>query len=123
MKRNSGRLGARGEEFAAEYLRKLKYRILEKNYRCSLGEIDLVCRQGKRIVFVEVKTRTSSDFGMPEEAVTEAKKRKIFRLAEWYLAEKHLENREVSFEVLSLFPAREGAGFHVERFPNAFELT
>jgi len=122
-KRDSDLLGLEGERFAAEYLKKRRYRVLERNYRCSLGEIDLICRKDKRIVFVEVKTRASGDFGKPEEAVTEAKKRKIFRVAEWYLAEKHLEGSEISFDVLSLLLENPGAEFRAEYFPDAFELT
>jgi len=72
------KLGDTGEEVAAHFLRARDYVVLSRNYRCSAGEIDLVCRDGETVVFVEVKTRRGLAFGIPEEAVTA---RKLARLA------------------------------------------
>lgn len=77
-------LGAAGEEAAAQHLRRQGYRIVARNYRCPLGEIDLVATRGPWQVFVEVKTRTSDRFGSPQESVTRAKGRKLAALAEHY---------------------------------------
>ncbi len=95
-------LGQRGEMLAWEYLRKQGYEILHKNYRCKLGEIDIVAKKDKRLCFFEVKTRTSEQFGLPEEAVGTAKQIKLIRLAEWYLKEKKLKDPSVSFNVLAI---------------------
>jgi putative endonuclease len=74
-------LGRRGETLAAEYLDSLGYSIVELNWRCSIGEIDIVARDEGELVFVEVKTRTSVAFGHPLEAITVAKLARLRRLA------------------------------------------
>lgn len=78
-------LGPRGEDAAAKFLRGLGYKILARNYRCKLGEIDIVARDGKTLVFAEVKTRAASD-PEPEEQVNAHKRRQISRCAEVYLS-------------------------------------
>ena len=78
-------VGALGEKLAREFLKKKGYRILEANYRCREGEIDLVARRKDYLVFVEVRTKTSNDFGTPEESVTSAKKEKLISLAHSYI--------------------------------------
>ena len=79
------RLGQRGEQMAAERLAGLGYEIVERNYRCPAGEIDLVARQGGRWVFVEVRTRRGGRFGTPEESVTARKRAHIIASAQHYL--------------------------------------
>ncbi len=78
-------LGRTGERLAAEELSRRGYHILEKNFRCSYGEIDLVAEDAQDLVFVEVKTRRGSAYGLPEEAVTLRKQRKIVQVASYYL--------------------------------------
>lgn len=78
-------LGALGERIAVGYLQKRGYRIHETNFRCREGEIDIVAQQGDCLVFVEVRTRKSLDFGIPEESVTTAKREKLISLALAYL--------------------------------------
>ena len=74
---NNIALGIYGEKLALKYLKKQKYKILEKNFRCALGEIDIVAKDGGFLVFVEVKTRSSNAFGEPMEAVDFYKQRKL----------------------------------------------
>ena len=74
-------IGRRGEDIAAEYLAKKGYTIRVRNFRTRYGEIDLVCRKGSEVIFVEVKTRASDQFGLPEEAVTSQKLRHLRRAA------------------------------------------
>jgi putative endonuclease len=95
-------LGKRGEMLAAAYLHDQKYKILEKNYRCSIGELDLVTELNGKLRFVEVKTRSSAQYGFPEEAVGEKKQHKIRQLALSYLKEKNKENISVAFDVVSI---------------------
>ncbi|HEX6164741.1 MAG TPA: YraN family protein [Vicinamibacterales bacterium] len=78
------RLGTEGEMLAGAELERLGYRIIERNYRTRFGEIDLVAEHGGTIVFVEVKTKTSGDFGDPVEEVTTQKQRQIVSMGEWY---------------------------------------
>jgi putative endonuclease len=78
-------LGRTGERLAAGELIRQGYHVLEQNFRCSYGEIDLVAEDEQDLIFVEVKTRRGSAFGLPEEAVTLRKQRKIAQVASYYL--------------------------------------
>ena len=81
-------LGDHGEDLAAAALKQQGYKILERNYVTPLGEIDLIARQGKTVVVVEVKTRRGSSFGAPQEAVNPGKQGRLRRLADYYLKAK-----------------------------------
>jgi putative endonuclease len=99
--------GKRGEQIACKALEKKGYRILERNYRCRHGEIDLIARHHDYIVFIEVRSKTGDAFGSPEESVTEAKKKKIIATALDYL-QNHRglpENWRVDFVAIELDPA------------------
>jgi len=95
-------LGDYGEDLAAAALQQQGYKILERNYVTSLGEIDLIARQGKVTVFVEVKTRTGSRFGNPQESVHRGKQAKLRRLADYYLKAKRLTDAPVRFDVVAV---------------------
>ncbi|MBA7641886.1 hypothetical protein ES703_49572 [subsurface metagenome] len=82
--------GILGEKLAKDFLKKRKYRILETNYRCSQGEIDIVARHKDTLVFIEVRTKTSLDFGSPEESITPAKKERM-RTAAFHYRQTHRE--------------------------------
>lgn len=84
MSRRRINLGKFGEQEAVEYLRKQKYKILEQNFRSKSGEIDIVARDGDFLVFIEVKTRWSKEYGLPEEAVTPTKIRSIIKTGQYY---------------------------------------
>ena len=79
-------MGRRGEDLACKLLRKRRYKVLERNARGHYGEIDIVARQGDSLVFVEVRTRTTQEFGTPEESVTARKRRKLVTCALDYIA-------------------------------------
>lgn len=118
--------GDKGEEMAAEYLERLGYRILDRNYRFERAEVDIVCfepaqnyRDGGQVVFVEVKTRSGLGFGRPEEAVTKEKQRKIVKAAGAYLYERKLEGSPCRFDVVSVLVAP-GAEAEIEHFKHAF---
>lgn len=91
MKRSNQQIGALGEKFAAEYLKKQGYKILCKNYKCKVGELDLIARDGDEIVFAEVKTRPADPYVRGMYAVDQRKQQHILRTAAFYLA----ENRSV----------------------------
>jgi putative endonuclease len=80
-------LGRHGEELAARHLAAQGYEILERNWRCGAGELDLVARDGDCLAFVEVRTRRGREMGSPEESVTPAKQARLVALAETYLQE------------------------------------
>jgi len=107
-------LGRLGEDSAAAWYLSHGYQILARNWRCRAGEIDLVCRRGRVLVFCEVKARSTGQFGSPFEAVTRAKRRRLRHLAALYLAEVTLGSVVVRFDVAGV---REG---HVEVLESAF---
>jgi putative endonuclease len=113
-------LGAEGERAAEKYLRRQKYTILERNYRCPLGEIDLIALDGKTVVFIEVKTRTGERHGGPLEAVDARKQRQIGRVAQSYLLRHRLQNRTARFDVVGV--SWDGTGIVCELVRNAFDL-
>ena len=80
-------LGESGEDQAAFYLKNKGYTIVESNYKTVFGEIDIIAQDKKTIVFVEVKTKSNSSFGLPEEMVTQKKKEHLIRTVQWYLKE------------------------------------
>ena len=113
-------LGKEGERVAERYLQKKGYKLVERNYRCAAGELDLIVLDRRVVVFVEVKTRTGHGFGSPLEAVEFRKQRKMIQAAQFFLAEKRLEQRDARFDVVGVsWPGREPVVEHVE---NAFEL-
>lgn len=104
--------GKCGEDFAAQYLKLHGYKILEQNYRNKIGEIDIIAKRKKTLVFVEVKTRKSSEFGTPAEAVTYYKKQKIVNTARYYLA-KNPTDMDISFDVIEVFGSFDGVQFEL----------
>jgi putative endonuclease len=117
MKRKE--LGATGEKLAKGLLKKKGYKILETNYRCREGEIDIVARKKDCLVFVEVRTKASSDFGSPEESITFAKKEKLIASALTYMS-KHddlPESWRIDFVAVELDP--NGKAKRIEIIENA----
>ncbi len=96
------RLGTEGESIAIEQLEKLGYRIIERNYRTRYGEIDIVADDGGTVVFVEVKTKTNSDFGDPVEEVTPQKQRQIISIGESYANYVLPPNTPCRFDVVAV---------------------
>lgn len=94
--------GLVGENVATQYLKKQKYKILERNYKNQIGEIDIIAKDKKVLVFVEVKARTSEMFGRPCEAVDFKKQQKIHSVASVYLKEHKLEDAEFRFDVIEV---------------------
>lgn len=86
VKRNGHALGLAGERLAAQKLTSQGYRIRERNFRCHFGEIDLVAEDEHDLIFVEVKTRRGTRYGLPEEAVNVRKRRKLLQAAKYYIA-------------------------------------
>lgn len=101
-------LGRYGEDLAARYLQELGLVILERNYRCDLGELDIIARDEHRLVVCEVKTRSSPAFGSPFEAVSDRKVRRLRRLALRWLDERQLHAPEIRFDVIGILRTRDG---------------
>lgn len=98
---NNLELGRKGEELAANHLSGKGYKILERNWRRGRNEIDIIARDGKYVVIVEVKTRESNTFGEPEMSVTREKQKALVRAANSYILYKDLHD-EVRFDIVSI---------------------
>ena len=95
--------GKMGEDIAANYLTKNNYKIIERNFRCKQGEIDIIAKDKDEYVFIEVKTRSNLCYGKPREAVNSFKKKRIYKTAKYYLYKKHLENEYIRFDVIEVY--------------------
>ncbi len=95
-------LGKRGEIAATKYLISLGYKILEKNYKTYIGEIDIIAKDEDTLVFIEVKTRTSDDYGVPSEAVTIKKQEKYYKVAWEYLIKTKNCDSPCRFDVVEI---------------------
>ncbi|MDD5724442.1 MAG: YraN family protein [Syntrophales bacterium] len=113
--------GIQGEDMAVACLKKEGYRIVERNYRCLYGEVDIIAMDKKDVVFVEVKGRKSDTFGSPEEAIGQAKQKKISKVALHYLQERRLTDHNARFDVVAILFMPQGN--RVKLIRNAFDLS
>lgn len=113
--------GRDGEKIAVAYLKKNGYSICDTNFRCPLGEIDIIAREKEEIVFIEVKTRRSHQLGFPEQAVGSKKRKKLSQLALWYLGEKKLSDVNARFDVIAITLLAEGN--EIKLIKNAFDFS
>ena len=115
-------VGQQGESLACQYLTRQGYRVIARNYRTKLGEIDIVAEAQGTLVFVEVKTRRGHQCGHPFEAVTPAKWRQISKVALEYLAETGREGQPARFDVVAISFSGEAEPV-IELVKNAFDLS
>lgn len=95
-------LGFSGETRSIRYLKKAGYKFISRNYRCPFGEIDIIAKNGNDICFIEVKTRRSDNFGLPQESVDRHKRDKLMRTAMFYMKEKKLKDCSYRFDVVAI---------------------
>lgn len=121
MSSASGRkaIGELGEELARKYLKKHGYHVIETNYRCRHGEIDIVTRRRDSLVFVEVRTKTSDAFGTPEESVTAAKQERLVATAQTYLASHQGLPESWRIDVVAVELHPDGKVKRIEQVENA----
>ena len=115
-------LGIKGEGIAASYLEKIQgYKILHRNYRCVFGEMDIVAKDHDVLSFVEVKTRGSEEFGLPQESVNKKKQHQLSKVALEFLNRYKVHHMKARFDVVAVYllPQEE----RVELIKDAFELT
>ena len=113
-------LGKKGEQLAVRYLKKSGYRIIQTNYVCKLGEMDIIAQENDTLAFIEVKTRTSTTFGPPQLAVNSAKQMQLSKVALNFLKEKKLEDLKARFDVVAILLGPRGE--EIELIKDAFEL-
>ena len=121
MKNRRQKFGQQGEALAVRRLKKEGYKIIETNYRTRAGEIDIIAKDKETIVFVEVKTRKSVQFGSPKWAVTPKKQKKISMVALYYLKAANLDTAKARFDVVAVISNRDKP--QIEIIKNAFELA
>ena len=112
-------LGIKGEDLATKFLKRKGYRILSRNYKTPLGEIDIIAEDGETLVFVEVKTRTDNSYGLPFEAVNHKKQEKLRKIALYYLKNRLRKDVPSRFDVLSIQAG--GGKSEIEHIIDAFE--
>lgn len=114
-------LGRRGEELAVRYLEEHDIRILERNYHFEKSEVDIIAYNGRQIIFVEVKTRSGTQFGEPEDAVNTEKKKSLYKVADAWLYERKMEGAPVRFDIISVVvPPDDAENPRIQHFEAAF---
>ena len=117
---NRKELGRWGDEMATRYLTHEKgFRIIDRNYRCPIGEIDLIAFSQNTVVFIEVKTRRALSFGFPAESVPQSKQKKYYLLSQYYIKEKGLYGIDCRFDIVEVFAKSDGS-CHFNHIINAF---
>ena len=116
MALNRREIGRNGESAAENYLRERGYQILAKNFQCGHKEIDLICRDGEYIVFVEVKARSSTEYGLPAECITFRKQQMLRMAAQMFLKKNGMPDAFCRFDAVEVFLS-DGRIHHIE---NAF---
>lgn len=114
-------LGKRGEGIAVSYLKGLKYKIVERNYTCKFGEVDIIAKDRNTLTFIEVKTRSSLEYGHPYQVVNKRKQHQISKVALNYINKNDLQDMDARFDVVAVQISPEGE--KVELIKNAFELS
>jgi putative endonuclease len=114
-------LGSRGETLAAQRLSSLGYTIRDRNWRCAVGELDIVAEKDDVLIFVEVRTRRGDRFGTPEESITPAKRAKLIEVAQTYLDEHSESDRNWRIDVVAVDIGPRGEVSRIEIIENAIE--
>ena len=112
-------LGKVGEEISKEYLSKIGYEIIERNFSCKQGEIDIIAQDKDEIVFIEVKTRSSFIYGKPVDAVNANKQKHIVMAAKYYVFKNKLENRYIRFDIIEVY--KKNNKFKINHFKQVIE--
>lgn len=99
----SHELGRIGENIIADYITKLGYKVVERNFECNQGEIDIIAKDKEELVFIEVKTRTDISYGEASEAVTDTKKRHLINSIKYYIYKQKLENQPIRTDVAEVY--------------------
>lgn len=99
---NNRSTAVKGEQLACEYLKNKGYKIVERNYHCPLGEIDIIAKDKDIVVFIEVKTRESTQYGLPQESIDFRKQKKLINTAKSWIAMHSKEGKGYRFDVIAI---------------------
>ncbi len=122
MNNQNKSIGSYGEEIAENHIRNLGYEIMSRNFRCNIGEIDIIARDGNYITFIEVKTRYDKKYGYPREAVTKGKQYKIYKVAQFYILKNRIEKLSFRFDVIEVILNKYCNEHTVTLIKNAFQV-
>ncbi|MCB2355455.1 YraN family protein [Clostridium estertheticum] len=122
MKTFNKDIGTFGEEIAETFLKNLGYKVIDKNFSCKCGEIDIIAIHKDYICFIEVKTRYGINFGIPAESVTLYKQHKIYKTAQVYILKKNIIDRNFRFDVIEVLLNKDNNDFLVNHIEDAFQL-
>ncbi|MDD6920021.1 MAG: YraN family protein [Eubacteriales bacterium] len=100
---NKKHKGNIGEKIASIFLEENGYKIIETNFRCRIGEIDIIAKKGNKLIFTEVKSRTSDQYGLPRESINNKKITTIRKVAAIYLSSKNIDDYDISFDVIEVY--------------------
>lgn len=104
---NNQEIGKLGEDLATKYLQKIGYIIIDRNFRCKQGEIDIIAKYKQEIIFIEVKTRTNLNYGKPAEAVTQVKQKHIEKAAKYYIYINNLYHSFIRADIIEVYIKKE----------------
>lgn len=115
-------IGELGEKLAAKYLMQNNYKIIEKNFTCRQGEIDIIAKDNSKqeLVFIEVKTRTNFKYGLPSESVTENKQKHIYKTAEYYVYKNKIKESPVRFDIIEIKIHMQSKKYTINHIEKAF---
>ncbi|WP_446899497.1 YraN family protein [Clostridium sp. LBM24168] len=122
MKTSNKYIGDLGESIAEIYLSSIGYKILEQNFRCRIGEVDIIGKDKNFLCFIEVKTRKSKKYGLPGEAVNHRKKVKIYKAANIYILKNKLYNCNFRFDIVEIMLNTNYNTHNIRLIKNAFHL-
>ena len=120
MKKYNKDIGSYGEDLALNYLNKINYKFLARNFRNKSGEIDLIFKDGDIIIFVEVKSRYSYHFGLPCESVTYFKQKQIFNISKYFLFKNKLLKYNCRYDVIEIYFNKNDNTYFIEHIKDAF---
>ncbi|MDV4151184.1 YraN family protein [Clostridium sp. AL.422] len=120
MKKYNKDIGNYGEDLALDYLNKIGYKLITRNFRCRNGEIDLIFKFEELIIFIEVKSRYSYHFGIPREAVTYLKQKQIFSISKYFLYKYKLLNYNCRYDVIEIYFNKNNNSYYIEHIKDAF---
>ena len=122
MKKYNKDIGSYGEDLALDYLNKINYKFLTRNFRNKNGEIDLIVKDSDIIVFVEVKSRYSYHFGLPCESVTYFKQKQILNISKYFLFKNKLLKYNCRYDVIEIYFNKNDNTYFIEHIKDAFRL-
>lgn len=113
-------IGSYGEDLACEYLLDIKHKILARNFRSKLGEIDIITFFNNMIIFTEVKSRYTNSYGSPMESVTYYKQKQIIKLSSYYILINKLNDYNIRYDVIEIFFNKSNQNFTINHIKDAF---